>query len=53
MAYKRHNMERVQQYVGINSPGDIWRCVNCGVVYHNPFRAMLDDVCELPIEAKE
>ena len=51
MAYKRHNMERVQQYVGINSPGDIWRCVHCGVVYSNPFRAMLDDVCELPIEA--
>ena len=33
-----------------------WRymaLVNCGVVYSNPFRAMLDDVCELSIEAKE
>ena len=51
MDYKRHNMERVQKYEDGISPNDLWRCINCGVVYRNPFRAMLDDVCELPVKA--
>ena len=43
---KRHKMERVQKYELASIRLMTYeRCSKCGLVSRNPFRAMLDDMC--------